>query len=111
MTAALRSLSNRMGTLLGVSCLMVANFLVQGAMVRLDGRAYSEDDVESVDVVGERVEFSESGESGEDVIGAMCMSMWGAREVVVCLVVWLLKTFSICLSLFFLVFHILTSAL
>ena len=66
---------------------MVANFLVQGAMVRLDGRAYSEDDVELVDAAGEGAEFSESGESGEDVIGAMCTSTWGVRGVVVCLAV------------------------
>jgi hypothetical protein len=58
-------------------------------MVHLDGRAYSEDDIESVDAVGEGAEFSESGDSGEDVIGVTCMSMWGVRGVVVCLVVWL----------------------
>ena len=78
-----------MGTLLGVSCSMVAYLLIQGAMVHLDGRAYSEDDIESVDAVGEGAEFSESGDSGEDVIGVTCMSMWGVRGVVVCLVVWL----------------------
>ena len=56
-------------------------------MVRLDGRAYSEEDVESVDAAGEGADFRESGESGEEAIDVLCTSLGAVRGAVVCLAV------------------------
>jgi len=56
-------------------------------MVRLNGRAYSEEDVESVDAAGEGADFSESGESGEEEIDVLCTSLAAVRGAVVCLAV------------------------